>query len=74
MAGNGWEDLSPSTTQRYLNIWDVHIREDIGRSRIASLSSYELERWYRDLKRRGLSESIGPPGSSDAQPVLPSRA
>ncbi|MGC9963436.1 MAG: tyrosine-type recombinase/integrase, partial [Acidimicrobiales bacterium] len=54
---NGWEDLSPSTTRRYESIWDVHIRDDIGRRRIASLSSYDLERWYRDMKRRGLGES-----------------
>jgi integrase len=54
---NGWEDLSPSTTLRYLNLWDVHIRNDIGRRRIASLSSYDLERWYRLLKRNGLGQS-----------------
>ena len=54
---NGWEDLSPYTTRRYLSIWNVHIRDDIGRRRIASLSSYDLERWFRDLKRKGLGES-----------------
>jgi integrase len=54
---NGWEDLSPSTTQRYDNLWKVHIRTGIGRRRIATLTPYELERWYRELKRKGLSEA-----------------
>ncbi len=54
---NGWEDLSPSTTRRYESLWNVHIRDEIGRRRIASLSSYDLERWYRDMKRRGQGES-----------------
>ncbi|HXY44631.1 MAG TPA: site-specific integrase [Acidimicrobiales bacterium] len=54
---NGWEDLSPSTTRRYESLWDVHIRDDIGRRRIASLSSYDLERWYRELKRRGQGQA-----------------
>jgi integrase len=54
---NGWEDLSPYTTKRYQSLWDVHIRDDIGRRRIASLSSYDLERWYREMKRSGQGES-----------------
>jgi integrase len=54
---NGWEDLSPSTTMRYENLWKVHIREGIGRKPIAALSSYELERWFRELKRSGQSEA-----------------
>jgi hypothetical protein len=56
---NGWEDLSPYTTKRYQSLWDVHIRDDIGRRRIASLSSYDLERWYRELKRSGQGQSSG---------------
>jgi integrase len=54
---NGWEDLSPYTTKRYQSLWDVHIRDDIGRRRIASLSSYDLERWYREMKRSGQGQS-----------------
>jgi integrase len=54
---NGWEDLSPSTTARYESLWKVHIRDGIGRRPIASLSSYELERWFRQLKSSGQSEA-----------------
>jgi hypothetical protein len=54
---NGWEDLSPSTTARYESLWKVHIRESVGRKPIAALSSYELERWFRELKRAGQSEA-----------------
>lgn len=54
---NGWEDLSPSTTARYESLWKVHIRESVGRKPIAALSSYELERWFRELKRTGQSEA-----------------
>jgi hypothetical protein len=34
---NGWEDLSPKTAQHYESTWRVHIRNSIGRRRIASL-------------------------------------
>lgn len=54
---NGWEDLSPSTTRRYESIWSVHVRDGIGRTPIASLSSYDLERYYRKLKADGLAEA-----------------
>lgn len=54
---NGWEDLSPSTTRRYESIWDVQIRDSIGEREIGSLSSYELERYYRKLKASGLSQA-----------------
>lgn len=50
---NGWEDLSPSTARRYENLWDVHIRDRIGRRRIASLTPYDVERYFRDLKAAG---------------------
>ncbi|HEV2360777.1 MAG TPA: hypothetical protein VGS21_03645, partial [Acidimicrobiales bacterium] len=55
--GNGWEDLSPSTTARYESLWRVHIRDGIGRKPIAGLSTYEIERWLRELKRSGQSEA-----------------
>ena len=52
---NGWDDLSPSTTKRYKSMWEVHIKDDIGRRKIASLGPYEVERYFRRLKREGLS-------------------
>jgi integrase len=53
---NGWEDLSPKTVLRYESVWNVHIRKSIGRRRIATLSPYDLERYFRGLKQAGLSE------------------
>ena len=50
---NGWEDLSPATARRYDNLWKVHIRDVIGRRSIASLTAYDIERYFRDLKGRG---------------------
>jgi hypothetical protein len=40
---NGWEDLSPNTTNRYDGIWRNYIAESIGRRKIASLTPYEVE-------------------------------
>lgn len=53
---NGWEDLSPKTARRYQDVWDNHIRSSVGRRRIASLGPYEVESFFRQLKRDGLSE------------------
>lgn len=53
---NGWEDLSPKTILRYEDVWDTHIRSSIGRRRIASLGPYDVETYFRELKRHGLSE------------------
>ena len=53
---NGWEDLSPKTAGRYESCWENHIRKSIGRQRIASLGPYEVERYFRQLKAKGLSE------------------
>jgi integrase len=50
---NGWDDLSPVTSRRYENVWKVHIKDTIGRERIASLTPYEVERYFRDLKKAG---------------------
>ena len=53
---NGWDDLSPSTTTRYRSIVENHIRPTIGRVRIVDLSPYDVERWLRDLKDKGLAK------------------
>ena len=50
---NGWADLSPVTARRYENVWKVHIRDTIGKRRIASLSPYDVERYFRELKVKG---------------------
>ena len=50
---NGWDDLSPVTTRRYENVWNVHIKKAIGRERIATLTPYDVERYFRDLKAEG---------------------
>jgi integrase len=54
---NGWDDLSPSTTRRYDSIWTTHIKNAIGRRKIASLSPYDVEVYFRSLKTAGLSEA-----------------
>jgi hypothetical protein len=54
---NGWADLSPSTVLRYRSIWRTHIEDSIGRRAIVTLSPYEVERYFRALKDRGLSEA-----------------
>jgi integrase len=52
---NGWDDLSPKTVRHYESIWRVHIEPTIGRRQIASLGTYDVERFYRSLKSSGLS-------------------
>jgi integrase len=54
---NGWDDLSPSTTRRYESIWATHVRDSIGRKRVAGLSPYDVERYFRQLKAQGLAEA-----------------
>jgi integrase len=51
---NGWEDLSPKTQRDYESTWQRYIKSAIGRSRIASLSTYDVERHLRALKTQGL--------------------
>lgn len=51
---NGWDDLSPKTVRGYESTWRVHIRDGIGRRRIAALGTYDIERFYRSLKTQGL--------------------
>jgi integrase len=50
---NGWADLSPVTVRRYENVWKVHIEKSIGPERIATLTPYEVERYFRTLKSNG---------------------
>lgn len=50
---NGWDDLSPVTSRRYESVWKVHIRHTIGKKRIASLSPYDVEKYFRQLKANG---------------------
>ena len=50
---NGWDDLSPVTVRRYENVWKVHIEKTIGKRRIATLTPYEVEQYFRKLKGEG---------------------
>lgn len=50
---NGWEDLSPKTARGYQEIWRCYIRDGIGTERIADLSAYDVERFFRALKAEG---------------------
>ncbi len=50
---NGWDDLSPVTSRRYESIWKLHIEDAIGKKRIASLSPYDVEKYFRKLKNDG---------------------
>jgi len=50
---NGWDDLSPVTVRRYDSVWKVHIHDTIGKKRIASLSPYDVEKYFRQLKANG---------------------
>jgi len=50
---NGWQDLSPNTVRGYDGVWRRHVRDSIGRRRIATLSPYDVERYFRELKTAG---------------------
>ena len=50
---NGWDDLSPVTARRYDSVWRLHIRDTIGRRKIASLSPYDVEKYFRQLRSSG---------------------
>ena len=69
---NGWDDLSPVTARRYENVWNVHIKKTIGRERIARLTPYEVERYFRELKAGGAGRDhpLCPLG---LEPGLPAR-
>lgn len=53
---NGWSDLSPTTQRRYQGMWDLQVRNGIGRRRLADLTPWDLERFFRELKSQGLSK------------------
>lgn len=50
---NGWEDLSPKTVIGYESVWHRYVEKSIGRRRISALNAYEVEKYFRDLKRAG---------------------
>jgi integrase len=54
---NGWDDLSPSTVRRYENMWMKHVHNSIGRQRLATLSPYDVEKYFRRLKADGMAEA-----------------
>jgi integrase len=54
---NGWDDLSPTTVRRYQGLWDTHVRDSIGRRPVAGLSPYDVERYFRALKAKGMAQS-----------------
>ncbi|MGH9063685.1 MAG: tyrosine-type recombinase/integrase [Acidimicrobiales bacterium] len=54
---NGWQDLSPSTVRGYEGVWRRHVQDAIGRRRIATLTTYEVERYFRDLKAKGVGRT-----------------
>jgi hypothetical protein len=47
---NGWQDLSPKTTQGYESIWNRNVKESIGTRRIVTLNSYDVEKFFGRLK------------------------
>jgi len=50
---NGWQDLSPNTVRGYEGVWRRNIHDSIGGRRIATLSPYDIECYFRDLKAAG---------------------
>lgn len=50
---NGWEDLSPKTVIGYESVWHRYVEKSIGRQRISALNAYEVEKYFRELKRAG---------------------
>lgn len=56
---NGWDDLSPKTVMGYENTWRIHIEKSIGKERIATLGTYEVESYYRRLKAKGVKRPLG---------------
>ena len=50
---NGWDDLSPVTVRRYEDVWKRHSARGIGKRRIATLTPYDVENYFRQMKARG---------------------
>ena len=58
-------DLSPNTVRGYEGVWRRDVRDSIGRRRIATLSPYDVERYFRDSKEGGAGYTpSGWPGPS----------
>jgi hypothetical protein len=51
---NGWDDLSPTTTERYEQIWRTYIADRIGPRKIVTIGPYEVEQFFRELKSHGV--------------------
>ncbi|MGH9129507.1 MAG: tyrosine-type recombinase/integrase [Acidimicrobiales bacterium] len=54
---NGWDDLSPNTVRGYEGVWRRHVRDSIGKRRIATLSPYDIEQYFRQLKAAGAGKT-----------------
>ncbi len=54
---NGWDDLSPTTVKHYQELWDRYIIKAIGRRQIATLSPYDVEKYFRSLKKEGVGHT-----------------
>jgi integrase len=54
---NGWDDLSPNTVRGYEGVWRRHVRDSIGKRRIATLSPYDVEQFLRRLKAHGAGKT-----------------
>ncbi len=52
---NGWQDLSPTTRRNYDRVWRHYVRESIGARKIAALTPYDVETYFRRLKDEGKS-------------------
>jgi hypothetical protein len=69
---NGWQDLSPTTSQRYEGVWRVQVRDGIDRQRIMSTGPPDLERYFRQLKADAVGREtiLGPLRDRDERPCL----
>ncbi len=54
---NGWDDLSPNTVRGYDGVWRRHVRDSIGKRRIATLSPYDIEQYFCQLKAAGTGKT-----------------
>lgn len=54
---NGWDDLSPNTVRGYEGVWRRHVRGSIGQRQITTLSPYEVEQFFRQMKAAGAGKT-----------------
>lgn len=54
---NGWQDLSPNAVRGYEGVWARHVRSSIGTCRIAEITPYEVEQYFRALKEAGAGQT-----------------